>query len=74
MGRLHVGDGENQKLHVCTIRHGYVDTLKKLGFGSRSNDISEWMPAARNPSLWAQIVEDRLGLQPGTYMKYKFRQ
>jgi len=58
----------------ATIRHGYVDTLKKLGFGSRSNDLSEWMPAARNPSLWAQIVEDRLGLQPGTYMKYKFRQ
>ena len=35
----------------ATIRHGYVDTLKKLGFGSRSNDLSEWMPAARNPTL-----------------------
>ena len=49
----------------------YVDTLRKLSFGSRSNDLSEWMPAARNPTLWAQIVEDRLGLHPGTYMKYK---
>ena len=52
----------------------YRDTLEKLGFGSRANDISEWMPAARDPALWAEIVEHRLGLVPGTYTKYKFRQ
>ena len=68
------GKSRRQGESKATIRHGYVDTLRKLGFGSRSNDLSEWMPAARNPTLWAQIVEDRLGLQPGTYMKYKFHQ
>ena len=57
-----------------TIRHGYRETLEKLGFGSRANDLSEWMPAARDPVLWAEIVEYRLGLVPGTYTKYKFRQ
>ena len=58
----------------ATIRHGYRDTLEKLGFGSRANDLSEWMPAAKDPVLWAEIVEYRLGLVPGAYTKYKFRQ
>mgnify|MGYP006136671681 CR=1 FL=1 len=62
MGRL--GDGENQKLHVCTIRHGYVDTLKKLGFGSRSNDLSEWMPAARILLCGLKLLKIDSGYNP----------
>ena len=64
------------KKRKAKIRHGYRDTLdlEKLGFGSRANDLSEWMPAAKDPALWAEIVEYRLGLVPGAYTKYKFRQ
>ena len=54
-----------------TIRHGYSDTVKKLGF--TSNELSEWLPAAKDRSLWGGIVEFRLNLAPGTYTKYKHR-
>ena len=64
----HVKSRRRGKAKV-TIRHGYRDTLEKLGFGSRANDLSEWMPAARDPVLWAEIVEHRLGLVSGTYTK-----
>jgi hypothetical protein len=52
------GKSRRQGESKATIRHGYVDTLRKLalGFGSKSNDLSEWMPAARKSTLWAQIV------------------
>ena len=52
-----------------TVRHGYSDTVKKLGF--TSNELSEWLPAAKDRSLWGGIVEFRLNLAPGTYTKYK---
>ena len=64
--------GSNCLMLKTCHRHGFRDTLEKLGFGSRTNNLSEWMSVARDPALWAEIVEHRSGAC--IHAKHKFRQ
>lgn len=52
-----------------TIRHGYSNTLRRLGFeGDDCNILDRWMPLARDTQRWAQRVEWKLELQPGSFI------
>ena len=52
-----------------TIRHGYSNTLRRLGFeGDDCNILDRWMPLARDTQRWAQRVEWKLDLQPGSFI------
>jgi hypothetical protein len=52
-----------------TIRHGYSNTLRTLGFtGDDCNILDRWMPLARDTARWAQRVEWKLELAPGSFL------
>ena len=55
-----------------TIRISYANTLQNE-LNIVDTRIKAWWKIARNPSTWAEHVEQNLQLQPGTYTKYKHR-
>ena len=51
-----------------TLRHGYRNTLRFFGFDDvGSVDLQTWMVEARDVDRWGARVEDKLGLQPGSF-------
>ena len=51
-----------------TLRHGYRNTLRFFGFDNvGSVDLQTWMVEARDVDRWGARVEDKLGLQPGSF-------
>jgi hypothetical protein len=56
-----------------TIRqHGYAKTLKTLGF--ESTLLVEWMNLAKDEKRWAERIEWKLELAPGSYKPKRRKQ
>ena len=50
-----------------TIRHAYVETLRKLGF--ENNNFENWMNIAKDRNQWSTCVEHFLDLPKGSYSR-----